>query len=195
LLALDPGLRACGVALFRHAYAREGAGALDFTGELLAAAYVRAGEKDSDVLAAAERMARGVCSWVHQHRAGAMLDGLPIDLIAEWPRVYRAGHAKVGADPNDLLALTAVNGGVAALLGCNVSSVEPRTWKGTLGENSAGEYLVELRVKERLTDAELNRVHVPTARSLAHNVYDAVGIGLHHVGRGIVTTRTRVFAR
>lgn len=39
------------------------------------------------------------------------------------------------------------------------------------------------RIQQRLTALELTRVTLPKGKSYHHDVWDAVGIGLHHLGR------------
>ena len=87
----------------------------------------------------------------------------------EWPQVYRAGRSK--GDPNDLLLVA----GVAGALGFN--SVLPAEWKGQLPKE-----VVMQRVKAALSYYELGCVELP-AKSLQHNVWDAIGIGLFACGR------------
>jgi hypothetical protein len=185
ILALDPGAGGCGVALIACA-----------TRTLRRAAYVKSPRKKAgDPLSDCQLMAVAVAAWV---RVTAPFTVPVTEVLAEWPRVYRAGQAKAGADPNDLLLLSGVDVGVACLLGCASRSVEPREWKGTLGEvvdsaTGVTVYLVEERVRKRLSPAELAVVELPSAASLAHNVWDAAGLGLHAIGRGILQTY-RVYA-
>lgn len=188
ILALDPGIAGCGVAIVEYAP----------RAELMEAAYVKNVHRADDPLADADGMGLSVLEWARDGLRGLLN---PIsEVFAEWPRVYRAGRAKVGADPNDLLLLTAVNASVVRALDVPASSVEPRQWKGTLGETPDGEYLVELRLRGEdgrpglLSANELACVRLPSAKSLAHNVWDAAGIGLHKLGRGLMQRR-RVIAR
>jgi hypothetical protein len=102
-------------------------------------------------------------------------------VVLEWPQVYRTGRGK--GDPNDLLALAGVDSAIAALLlrqlgEVSVDYVLPQAWKGTLD----GDVLVR-RVQERVTPEERARVWLPSAESLHHNVWDAVGLALWSVGR------------
>ena len=97
----------------------------------------------------------------------------------EFPRIYRAASQK--GDQNDLMQLARVAGRLEAWAqdaGHTVELVYPRDWKGTLD----GDAMVE-RIKERLTDYERNFVQLPSAKSLGHNVYDGIGIGLQALGR------------
>ena len=105
LLAVDPGLKCTGVAVFE--------------GSRLIRGFAVRGPTGGDN---AER-ARVIASEV-QEKAGA------VDrVVYEWPQVYRFGRGK--GDPNDLLALVAIGSAVAALYpGASVESVKPAEWKG-----------------------------------------------------------------
>jgi hypothetical protein len=99
-------------------------------------------------------------------------------VVLEVPRIYPASRQK--GDPNDLLALARIVGRLQEhylAAGADVELVEPRTWKGTLPKEAMTE-----RIRGRLSAEERARV-APVARSLEHNVLDAVGIGLHALGR------------
>jgi hypothetical protein len=155
LLTLDPGIRGCGVAL------------LD--GPRVAwAKYVTNPVKSGADVHAVREMARAV--W------HALPHLTVARLLVEWPQVYTYGKGK--GDPNDLLALVGVGSALAALLpGAVVEGVRPRVWKGTID----GDAMVA-RIQSRVTAAERVAIQLPCA-SLAHNVWDAVGIGLWRVGR------------
>lgn len=181
ILALDPGIGGCGLAAF--------------DGRLLHwAGYARniTRSPTKDPLEDAASMAQSVAF------ALAAQAIRPTRLVSEWMIVYAAGKGKAGADPNDLLKLTAVSGAVARELRVPCSCVEPRGWKGTLGDNADGDYVPELRIFGRggiLSADETHRVDWP-AESLRHNVVDAVGIGLWAVGRGLTNGgRKLVLAR
>lgn len=159
--AVDPGIRGCGVAVFSN-------------GRLIVAAYVRSPVKSGCDAAAAAAMGEAVA------------ERLPClgELALEWPRVYasriREGRSK--ADPNDLLALCGVQAVVAArcrLPSGSVRCYAPSDWKGQMPKGVCG-----LRVRSRLDPVELGILDdADCPPSLMHNVLDAVGIGLHHVGR------------
>jgi len=55
----------------------------------------------------------------------------------------------------------------------------PAQWKG-----QAPKTVITERTKRALASAELSRVVLPSAASLAHNVWDAVGLGLYHLKKG-----------
>lgn len=183
ILALDPGVNGCGVAIFRDR-------------QLMRAEYVRNTLKsDADDLERCAAMGRAVGAWYALARTNVPGELGPVELVAEWPRVYAAGKAKRGADPNDLLLLSAIDAAAAVALGCACRKVEPREHKGTMSEMPDGSYLVESRVRESLSVAELARVRLPGSVSLDHNVWDAACVGLHASGRSLVADRERVIAR
>lgn len=191
IIAIDPGINGTGVAFFSG------------RGELLRAEYARCPLKtDADILARCVAMGREVAARYDLAKSAHPLDLGPTRIIAEWPRVYEAGKAKKGADPNDLLPLTGVDAAAVAFIGCDATSVYPRDWKGTMGDMPDGSYLPQTRIMGdarseggELSIAERARVNLPSAASLAHNVIDACGIGLHAVGRSLVSDRERVIAR
>lgn len=165
LLAVDPGTRGCGVALFRNDV-------------LFACAYVknpeRAGSDFFEVMALAHEVRR----WSADHTPTTTEFGFPGRLVLEWPRVYTASKSK--GDNNDLMPLVAVDAAVVALLGAPARRVYPHEWKGTLTKEQT-----RARIESRLSPGERVAYDegVRVARSLAHNMIDAVGIGLHALGR------------
>lgn len=171
LLAVDPGIRGSGAALF-------------VGGRLAWADYVKNPARKGNRADAAGSMALAVVEWARARVA--TLD----DLAAEWMQIY-AGQIRAGAskgDPNDLLALTGVVSGVAAVVGVTATAYLPREWKGQLDKAA-----MHARIRGRLSEAELCNADCACrrAKSLAHNVMDAIGIGLFHLGR---LERRRVFA-
>lgn len=99
-------------------------------------------------------------------------------VVIETPRIYPASRQK--GDPNDLVALARVVGRLQEhylAAGADVELLEPRTWKGTLAKEAMTE-----RIRGRLSAAELGRIQ-RVAKSLEHNLLDAVGLGLHALGR------------
>ncbi|MCP3060953.1 hypothetical protein LXT21_19390 [Myxococcus sp. K38C18041901] len=127
-------------------------------------------------------MAFAVREWLRPRLSDA-----PHQLIIELPRVYSAAHQK--GDQNDLIQLAGVVGMLGGLLPSVASrrSVYPRDWKGTLDADAFIE-----RIKQRLDATEHLRVELPATSSLHHNVWDAIGIGLHALGR---LAPRRVFPR
>lgn len=155
VVSVDPGLRACGVAVFHD-------------GVLKRAAYVRNPEKKARGPEAWQTMAKAVHDW---------LDLEPVDvLVLEVPQVYRAGQQK--GDPDDLLQLAGVDGCVVGLVGADtVRAYLPREWKGQVPKE-----IHNARVMKELTEEERLSIE-PCAPSLLHNVIDGIGIGLYFLGR------------
>ncbi len=180
ILALDPGLRGCGVAIGDNA-------------RLLAAAYVpspvRAGEAD---IAACVAMARAVVAWCDALGAvpplggagGALYPRLRFDeIVCEWPQVYTPGKQK--GDPNDLPPLVGVECAICAFYpDAKHVTHRPSAWKGQLPKPKrvSDPNPMEMRVQARLDAEEWSRIE-PRARSLFHNTIDACGLLLHHFGR------------
>lgn len=173
VLAVDPGIRGCGVALFR-------------AGLLAEAAYVKNSYKSGNRATEAASMAKDVVDWL-----GDTIDELD-ELAVEWPQIYvsqlRAGKGKKKADPNDLLALCGIDAALAALFKVSTKSYQPHEWKGGVDKDPH-----HLRIEGRLQPSELRVASEARedAGSLEHNVMDAIGIGLFHLGR---LERRRVIA-
>ena len=100
-------------------------------------------------------------------------------VVFEHPQVYVRSRSK--GDPNDLILLALVCGFIVGALGVPTVSYKPADWKGQVPKD-----VMTRRIQSVLTQKEIDRVEIPTARSLAHNVWDAVGIGLHHLRRRYV---------
>lgn len=96
-------------------------------------------------------------------------------LIIEYPQIYRMSRG----DNNDLLNLATVIGGIIqSFTEANVIRLLPHQWKG----NEKKETLT-LKIQTKLSLEELTRVEIPRAKSLAHNMWDAIGIGLYYFDR------------
>lgn len=165
IVSIDPGVHECGVAVW-------------FGCELHRALLVREG-------------APGQPSWVPvvDAVADALLSYNVKEIVIERPQVYERSRSK--GDPNDLIALALVAGAVVGavreyqamsmcrIVGytpCRVIEYRPADWKGQVPKD-----VMVRRIKRSLAKTELERVELPKAKSLAHNVWDAVGIGLHHL--------------
>lgn len=164
ILAIDPGVRACGVAVLRD----------DVT--LFRAALVKSPVTAGNDAAACVAMALAVTGWV------SSLQVIPWDtkhtLVVEWPRVLSASRqraAKRDVDQNDLLALVGVDCAVAMAYRETMSlvTVFPDQWKGQVPKT-----VMNARVWERLSSEERENV---TKKD--HNVLDAVGLALYQAGR------------
>lgn len=157
LLAIDPGIRGTGAAIFDGS-------------TLIRVAYVVNPFAAGNQAGEAAAMGRAVVEW-----AGA------VDVVVtEWPRVYatriRAGQSS--GDPNDLLALAGVDAAVAVLVGARSASYCPSEWKGQLPKDVMG-----ARILSRLTAAEQSLVMAVTPAYKRHNAVDAIGVGLFHLCR------------
>lgn len=179
VLAVDPGIRGCGAAVFQD-------------GTLVEAYYVRSPCETGNRACEAAAAACAVKAAVSRRWEVSTL-------IVEWPRVYRFGQEgkKRGADPNDLLALCGIGTSLAALFSpAVVHSYSPAEWGATGKPKRARDpYPVELKCRARLTfEGEISAAEAGTkaARALGHNVWDAIAIGLHHTGRSL-TELKRVF--
>lgn len=162
LVSLDPGKRACGVALWVRAGERF---ALE-QAELVQSKY-----EGDDLGLAVQLMAGVVGAWLE--RSNPMSD---CSTIAELPRTYR-GMADKG-DANTLIALGAVVGATIVELGCPSTLVSPHDWKGNIPKKTEGAVnIVKERSLAALSADECARIKLPIP-SLEHNVFDAVGLGL-----------------
>lgn len=96
--------------------------------------------------------------------------------FVELPQVYPQSPV----DPNDLIAVAFAAGQASAIPGVRlVHTILPREWKGQVKKE-----VMTARIKSRLYPDESDRVFLPRAeKTLAHNVYDAIGIGLKVLGR------------
>lgn len=162
LLAVDPGIARPGLAVFED-------------GTLIIADTVKP-PTDGDIVERAFSAASMIvaCAYATTH---------PIrELVVEWPQAYdaRKGKSKPGAN-QAIIPLAGVCVGVAMLIpGARKRSFLPSQWKGQIPKRSTdGKNIVKSRVLARLTDDE--RSIVP--KRLSHDGYDAIGIGLHALGR------------
>jgi hypothetical protein len=163
IVTIDPGVREAGVAVW------------DCDGYLHEAYLVRV----PDPYAVPWSMlAREVADQVvHTNEP---VRGFALDVIViERPQVYV--HSRAKGDPNDLITLALAAGAIVGELrrlrpGAMVVEYRPAEWKGQVPKN-----VMVKRTKRSLGEEELDRVQIPKARSLTHNVWDAVGIGLYHL--------------
>jgi hypothetical protein len=156
ILAIDPGLRCLGAAVF-------------VSGKLERAFLARSPEKVKRGPGAWMDMAKSVLATVTNNgRVPVMFD----QIVSEYPQVYRMSR-----NPGDLIELTGVVGAVMGLIPAHKHvGYLPREWKGSC----PGDVFVE-RIETRLDADDVARIE-PCPKSLRHNVIDAVGLGLHHLG-------------
>lgn len=100
-------------------------------------------------------------------------------ICSEWPQAYSAGKSKTS--PNTLMPMCGIVGALAGYLAVPLTTYLPREWlSGQCPKKTAGNAWKNprgRRVKDCLTQAEVNVV------VLSHDAVDAIGIGLHHLGR------------
>lgn len=136
-------------------------------GTLVQACYV-----DGDPSAQRAEAWLGMVEGVRQLVGGRLVN----QLVVELPQVYVAVRSK--GDPNDLIALAAVVGGLCeAFRGARQRIYLPREWKG-----QAPKEVIAERALKRLTPDEAARVTC-RRKSLLHNVLDATALGLVALGR------------
>lgn len=99
----------------------------------------------------------------------------PDRLALELPQVYVRTRSK--GDPNDLILLTGVVGGLVNWFSGTAFLYLPHSWKGSVPKE-----IMAKRILKRLSDDEKRRI-VKAPESLHHNVLDGVGVGLHHLKR------------
>ncbi len=168
-IAVDPGLRGCGLAIFD----------LD-SKKLVHAEYVRNTERHGFDFVAARAMTLEIRKAVFAAFPG--VGPLPERFWGECPLSYVAGSQK--GDQNDLIHLAGFIYMIAgAFDGSALCQFTPREWKGTIEKDQMAD-----RIIGRLDSEENARVR--KAGALTHNIWDAVGIGLHALGR---LERKRVF--
>jgi len=177
LVSIDPGLRQCGVAIWEDK-------------KLVKAQLVRSPYDGKNQFEAAWHMASAVDNMVmielFQRRAYlAPTPGVvgPDELVIERPQVIRGWTRNAGS----ITALTLVVGALlrsgATELTCKLTEYLPVQQKGNVPKD-----IMEQRTRKRLSAAELAAVELPMHKgkisaSLAHNVWDAVWLGLQHAGR------------
>ncbi len=169
ILSVDGGINCCGCALFKGY-------------ELHRAWLVRSVVRtEASFLERCVLMARGVM------RSLTLEEIQTIKVfVGEWPQIYTRNKSK--GNPNtSLVPLAGVIAAIAAQLpAAKVVQYLPREWKGTADGDQFTEY-----IKRRLTEGELEKVQA-CPPSLAHNVFDGIGLGLMQVGR---LEKVRVISR
>ncbi len=118
---------------------------------------------------------RDMAEWVEVaiRAAGCLME---IEFVCEIPKVYAGVHKE---DPNDLIDLAGVVGAIVSkpLLATVEWSPIPSEWKGQLPKSVS-----QARVERKLSEAEKVRIVWP-AKSLRHNVYDALHLGMVYLER------------
>lgn len=165
LLSVDPGVRACGCALWKN-------------GVLVSAELVLGVPRG--VKASPAELIKHMVSQV-KHWCSRSIDNpsTGIELVIEMMRTY-GGRAQRG-DTNDLIMVSLVSGGI--ILDYPSRLVLPQEWKGGVPKKNAhGDNVIKERCLKKLSATEIATIKTPS-KSLEHNVYDAIGIGLWHLNR------------
>ena len=161
LVAIDPSIRACGVALFTN------------ESELIGATTIMDVDDTKPLSWRIQEIALRVKKYVID---STMVPNIEL-LITEWPQSY-AGKTR---DSNDLFGLCAIPFAVAGHT-IPVRAYTPREWSGQIPKSTrkstANTSPRAKRIKSRLTRKELK--HWPEGQ---HDAIDSVGIGLHYFGR------------
>lgn len=174
LLAVDPSTTCTGLALFRN-------GVLSWVGHA----------KWRGEAPLALRCLQMVTYSV------SLLPFMPREVALEWPQVYTPDKSQ--GDPNDLPGIAAVGVGICAALPVRpmvVAHYTPGEWTcqvkktvgGRLSSKTAKTSPRALVLRDRLLPEEV----AVWDRAKTHDEIDAVGIGLHHLRRGIAH-RQRVY--
>jgi hypothetical protein len=153
-LAIDPGVHACGAALFKD-------------DELLCASFV------CEFISEHPWAGTGAAVWEWALSMG-WSPAFHRTLIIEKPQIYPGPRQE---NPNNLLDLSGVGGFIAGCVGADhFMTVLPRQWKGTIPKAQ-----MTARIESKLTPVERGRVIRVGAKD--HNTLDAVGIGLYYLNR------------
>lgn len=161
LLAIDPGLRGCGLAYFVEA-------------ELVHANYylnpVRKGGGPEAWFGLGESI------FFDFKERGFRVD----HYVVEVPQVYRNFTR---GDPNDLVEIAAVGAAIGATFPIKKAvGYRPREWKGQIKKE-----IHHPRILGQLSPAEQANIH-EHRKTLRHNVIDAIGLGLYYLERMRIRT-------
>lgn len=197
-VAVDPGLRGCGLAVFEsRPVVYEASAGLDTTPfELMHASYVLNPARHGFEFEAAREMAdmlrRSVEAVLPTSINPRRFGYYAVDqFFGECPVSYTAGSQK--GSQNDLIHLAGFIYAIACLplfSDASLKFYEPRQWKGTIEkgtaqvDKSSGEITsdgMQARIMGRLSPAEVAKI--TRAGALTHNVIDAIGIGLKGLDR------------
>lgn len=181
IVGVDPGVRGCGVA-----WGTEERGIREaFYIKNFPASRKKGAVEPNGI----QQMAYSIGTTITDAARGMGASELVV--LVEWPQVYQGAQQK--GDPNDLLMVAGVSSAILTAVEVlesthrnprdrhSIEYVRPRTWKGQVDPD----VMLKL-IEKQLSETEAFYVgvgmqSVPT--SLRHNVWDAVGIVLHRLGR------------
>jgi len=158
LLAIDPGIKCLGWAFFEGAELKR-CGVSRTEHEVNLAVYV------------------------HLENLQKVLNGVEVSVVVERPEVYLQRYWK--GDPRDLISV-AVVAGAAMTVGTSARTPQPKEWKGSVPKE-----ISHRRILSKLSSLEKEIAAQPVALgkpatmppSLAHNMWDAIGLGIWALGR------------
>ncbi len=153
--ALDPGMRACGTAVFVE-------------GTLVAAGLVRNAVVKDRGQVCWRGMAEAVVGWFERWSLDVF--------VTEYQQTY-ATRYQVG-NQDDIIQLACTTGAICHAVAAK-ERVEylPRQWKQQVPKD-----VMCARIESKLTAAEIATFE-PMPKTLRHNAVDSVGIGLFYLGR------------
>lgn len=158
LITVDPGVQGCGLALFDNKR-------LDF------AAYIK--KTNGQV---AYNVADEINSLIKIDISAHDI----VELVIEIPQIYDSAHQK--GDQKDLVDLAVISGAIAGACRNSVTNmlfVRPAEWKG-----QTPKHITEIRARACLSSAEKRcTVLAAKAKTKAHNVWDAIALGLWRLKR------------
>jgi RNase H-fold protein (predicted Holliday junction resolvase) len=99
------------------------------------------------------------------------------ELAIEEPMEFRSKKGrKVKVD--NLLLLARAVGATVARINVRTCYYRPTEWKGQLPKR-----VTEKRIRAILSDNEMSKIKMPRGQKKRGDVFDAIGIGLFHIGR------------
>ena len=161
LLAIDPGIKACGWAIFKENRYMASGLARPFS--------------THDLLEALKETTNIIFNKWEDFMSGTKM---PDILVIEKPQIYQQKHLK--GDPNDLMPLGILAGAVWIRMVPNRCVMPlPKEWKGQTPKDVMSRRTIsQLDRQERdLLKDDVERI----PSYLRHNVYDAIGIALWEI--------------
>jgi len=158
ILAIDPSIRACGVAIF-------------LKGKLVYVDVIRTMAVVNQAQAIQE-----ICDKLHHIWQTTISDSLrPELLVVEKPQIYQ--QAQLKGDPNDLIPLALMSGVLwEKFKPKNLMLPTPKEWKGQVPKNVMTKKTCSQLSKQEIDVLSWELSRVPEA--LRHNGFDSIGIGL-----------------
>lgn len=169
IIAVDNSLNSPGLACF-------------IDGKLVIAERVKPKHASDTVIMRALETAQLVCSRVMRDKVlAAMIARGDYNVVMEMPQIYNAKTSK--ANPNQLLPVAIVGGMIAATLATKqeIFAYTPHEWIGNLPKSTKGDPRESPR-GARIW-ATLNPAEKQISDGKNHDAFDAIGLGLYHLGR------------